>query len=98
MFSSKAWAEEGPIPYAAACRESTHQGCCVVLRLVLVIRSIKVAEHAWTGSRDMVISTGASSLPRDCCSHGIKDRFPLAPVLVCMTLVSFPHLVLSPRS
>jgi len=96
MFSSAACVEETPVPYVAAWSESTHQGCCPVLRLGLVIfYSITVAEHAWTSPWDTAISTGASSPPRDCSSHGIRDRFPLVPLLVCMTLTSFLHLVLS---
>lgn len=60
-----------------------------VLRLVLVISySIMAAEWTWTCPWDTV----ASSPPRDCSSSGVRERFPLVPVLVCMVLVSFSHL------
>lgn len=55
VFSSKAWVEEAPVPYPAACSESTCQGCYIVLRLELLVScSVMVAECAW-----------ASLLPRD---------------------------------
>lgn len=98
VFSSKAWMVEVHVPYAAACSKS-NQGCCAVLRLVLVISySITVAECAQIGQWDTTIGTGASSPSRDCSSRGIRDRFLLVTMLVRMVLVSFSHPLLSPKS